>query len=465
MKILISGASGLVGQELGLLLARRGHQLHVLTRSPEKHQGMLPFPAKFFSWNAESGVPSPEAFDGVEAVIHLAGESIASGRWSSERKKAILESRVIGTRNLVEGVRLYGAQVRTFVSAAAIGIYGDRGDEILDEASRPAEGTTAGSASAVEFLAGVCHEWEAAATQGLPESVRPVLVRIGIVLAQTGGALAQMLPIFRNGLGGALGSGKQWMSWIHVSDLARVFDFALERTTLRGAINGVAPEPVTNAGFTRGLAARLRRPGVFKTPAPALRLAIGGMAQAILSSQRVSPTRLSAEGFQFRFASLETALEDLLPAGPEHLLVERQWIPSPLDKVFEFFSSAHNLERITPPWLNFQVLTPPQQQIQAGSLIDYRLKVHGLPVRWRTLIESWEPGKSFVDTQLKGPYAKWHHTHFFEELQGGVLIEDRVLYRLPLSVVGEVFGGAWVQRDVEEIFAYRKKVIRELFAQ
>jgi ligand-binding SRPBCC domain-containing protein len=139
--------------------------------------------------------------------------------------------------------------------------------------------------------------------------------------------------------------------------------------------------------------------------------------------------------------------------------------PAPLSKVFDFFSSVHNLERITPPWLNFQVLTPADQKIEAGSLIDYRLRIHGVSVKWRTLIESWDPGRSFVDTQLRGPYKKWHHTHRFEELQGGVLIEDRVLYRVPFFFVGEAFGGAWVRRDVERIFQYRKKIIREIFAR
>ena len=465
MKILISGATGFVGQELALYLARQGHILHVLTRSQEKHQGMLPFPARLFSWDAERTIPPAEAFEGVEAVIHLAGESIASGRWSEQRKKAILSSRVEGTRHLVEGIRQHGSQVQVFVSAAAVGIYGDRGDEELDEDSRLAAGNTEPSASAVEFLAGVCHQWEQASTQGLPESVRPVQIRIGIVLGEGGGALSEMLPIFKWGVGGALGSGRQWMSWIHIRDLVRIFERALTERSLRGPVNGVAPEPVTNSEFTQSLAAVLKKPAILKTPGQALRAAIGGVAQAVLSSQNVIPRRISDLGFKFEFTSLEAALRDLIDSPSDEVLVARQWIPASLDRVFSFFSSAHNLERINPPWLNFQVLTPPEQGIQEGSLIDYRLRVHGIPLRWRTLIESWNPQKSFVDTQLKGPYSKWHHTHRFEEIQGGVLIEDRVLYRVPLSFLGRAVGGAYVKRDVEKIFNYRKKVIREIFGQ
>jgi uncharacterized protein (TIGR01777 family) len=465
MKILLTGATGFVGQELGLHLARQGHQLHVLTRNPAKHEGMLPFPAKLLAWDADQGVPPVDAFEGVEAVIHLAGESIAGGRWNPERKQAILDSRVRGTRHLVEGIRQHGPSVRTFVSAAAVGIYGDRGDEVIDENSPPAEGSTDPAASAVDFLAGVCREWESSATEGLPAEVRSVLVRIGIVLGEGGGGLDEMLPIFKWGVGGALGSGRQWMSWIHLKDLVRIFEFALTQSSLRGPVNGVGPAPVTNAEFTRTLGQVVGKPAILKTPGAALRLALGGMAQAVLSSQRVLPKKLLEAGFSFRFSGLDQALRDLVPAPSDRVLVMRQWIPAPLSKVFDFFSSAHNLERITPPWLNFQVLTPADQKIQAGSLIDYRLRIHGIPVKWRTLIESWEPGKSFVDTQLRGPYRKWHHTHHFEEVQGGVLIEDRVLYRVPFFFVGEAVGGAWVRRDVEQIFHYRKKIIREIFAR
>ncbi len=465
MKILVTGATGFVGQELGIHLARQGHQLHVLTRNPAKHEGMLPFPARLFAWDADQGVPPAEAFEGVDAVVHLAGESIAGGRWNARRKQAILDSRVRGTLHLVEGIRKHGSGVKTFVSAAAVGIYGDRGDEVLDEASAPASGSTDPEASAVDFLAGVCHEWEAAATHGLPEQVRPVVVRIGIVLGEGGGALKEMLPVFKWGVGGALGSGRQWMSWIHLHDLVRIFEFALTQSSMRGPVNGVGPAPVTNAEFTKALGSVVGKPAILKTPGAALRVALGGMAQAVLSSQRVLPKKLQESGFSFQFSDLKEALRGLVSSPADQVLVMRQWIPAPLPRVFDFFSSAHNLERITPPWLNFQVLTPADKKIEAGSLIDYQLRIRGMPVRWRTLIESWELGRSFVDTQLRGPYRKWHHTHRFEELQGGVLIEDRVLYRVPFFFVGEAVGGAWVRRDVEQIFEYRKKIIREIFAQ
>jgi ligand-binding SRPBCC domain-containing protein len=187
------------------------------------------------------------------------------------------------------------------------------------------------------------------------------------------------------------------------------------------------------------------------------------MSQAVLSSQRVLPVQALASGFEFQFRTVENALKDLIPEGGDEVLEVKQWIPASMEDVFGFFSSAHNLERITPPWLNFQVLMPEGAPIEAGSLIDYRLKIRGMPAKWRTLIESWKPGEMFVDTQLRGPYRKWHHTHHFEKMGEGVLIEDRVLFRLPLGWLGRTVAGPWVKSDVEQIFDFRKNAIRDIF--
>jgi len=468
MKILLTGATGLVGQELGLVLVRQGHELTILTRDPKKTQGMLPFPARALAWDASKGAPPPEAFNGVEAVIHLAGESIASGRWSEERKQAIRDTRVQGTHNLVQGISgavARGEKIRVFASASAVGIYGDRADETLTETSATSQqGAEQGpDEGAVGFLASVCREWESAATDGLPASVRAVQLRIGIVLSDAGGALAEMLPIFKKGLGGALAGGRQWMSWIHVEDLARLFDFVIQTESLAGPINAVGPRPVTNRDFSGCLAKALKKPAFFGAPGPALKVVLGDFAQAVLSSQRVLPARVTEAGFEFRYPILESALAHLIPESKDDRLRVRQWIPASLDRVFEFFSDAHNLERITPPFLNFQITGMSSAQIGEGTLIDYQLKIRGLPVKWRTLIERWKPKTEFVDMQLKGPYAKWHHTHRFEEMAGGILIEDDVLYRLPLAWLGEFVAGSWVKGDVEKIFAYRKEAIAGIF--
>ncbi len=465
MKILLTGATGSVGSELGLRLARQGHVLHILARKPARHQGQLPFPARAFEWDALQGPPPAEAFRGVEAVVHLAGEAIAGGRWSAARKQAILDSRVIGTRNLVQGIARAvseGEKIRVLASASAVGIYGDRGDERLDEDSAVDSGSP--DRDAVGFLAHVCREWEKATAEGLPNSVRSVQVRVGLVLGLGGGTLEKLLPIFRKGLGGPLGGGSQWMSWIHIEDLAGIFEAAITDDRYSGAVNGTAPNPVTNREFTATLARVVGMPAVLPAPAPAIRIAVGGMGQAVLSSQRVMPARVQALGFQFRFLTLDQALSDLIPPGRDGRLRVRQWLPASLEQVFDFFSDARNLERITPPFLHFQITSMSTPEIGPGTLIDYKLRIRGVPVKWRTLIESWKPRTEFVDTQLRGPYSKWHHTHRFEPLAGGILIEDDVLYRLPLGWMGEVFAGALVDRDVQVIFDYRKQVIAGIFS-
>ncbi|MFN7684555.1 MAG: TIGR01777 family oxidoreductase [Oligoflexia bacterium] len=465
MKILLTGGTGMVGSELGLELVKNGHTLRLLTRDPARHHGKLPFPAELVEWDALQGPPRPEAFKGIDAVIHLAGEGIASGRWNAARKKAIFDSRITGTRNLVAGIRTAiqgGEKISVLLAASAVGIYGDRGNEELTEAS--AVDSKSESKGAVGFLSSICRQWEQAARDGLPTSVRSVQLRIGVVLGLDGGALGEMLPLFRKGVGGRLSSGKQWMSWIHIEDLARLFQFALTRSELSGPVNATGPVPVTNSEFTQSLSQAVGKPAIFPAPASALKVAVGAMAQAVLSSQKVLPSHALKAGFEFKYPTLNAALANLIPEEKDNRIRVRQWIDASLDQVFAFFSDARNLERITPSFLNFQITQMSTPEVGQGTLIDYRLKVRGVPVRWRTLIEEWKPQSEFVDTQLKGPYRKWHHTHRFWPLADGVLIEDDVLYRVPMGWLGQLVAGGLVSRDVKKIFDYRREVIAGIFS-
>jgi uncharacterized protein (TIGR01777 family) len=274
MNIFISGASGFIGRHLMKSLAQAGHSLRALSRN----------------------APPPES----DVVIHLAGEPVGQ-RWTPEAKRRILDSRVAGTRNLVEALGRLTRRPETLICASAIGYYGSRGDEVLTESSAPGSG----------FLPEVCVAWEREAQAAEAFGMRVVRVRTGIVLDSNGGALVRMLPPFRMGLGGRLGSGRQWMSWIHVEDLAALFQFAVE-SQVRGPLNAVAPNAVTNSEFTRELARALRRPAVFPVPGFALRLLFGEMADVLLASQRVAPGAAEAAGFQFRFPQLAAALESLL---------------------------------------------------------------------------------------------------------------------------------------------------------
>ncbi|MBV8732167.1 MAG: TIGR01777 family oxidoreductase, partial [Acidobacteriia bacterium] len=281
MNITISGASGLIGRRLLRVLGEAGHNLHVLTR----HSGTnLPGVVRTSVWDP-AGPPPSASLERAVAVVHLAGEPVAQ-RWTAEAKTRIRDSRVIGTRRLVEGLSKLARRPLMLVSASAIGYYGSRGDEILTESSAPGAG----------FLPDVCVAWEREAQQAATLGMRVAIVRIGVALDPRGGALGRMLLPFRLGLGGRLGSGRQWMSWIHTGDLAELFRFVIENS-LSGIFNGVAPFPVTNAEFTRALARALKRPGVFPVPEFGLRLLFGDMAQILLDSQRVAPRAAEAAGF------------------------------------------------------------------------------------------------------------------------------------------------------------------------
>jgi uncharacterized protein (TIGR01777 family) len=297
MKILLTGGSGLIGRRLLKTLSAGGHSVHILSR----HSGTnLPNGVKLSVWNALKGEPPAEALESTDAVISLAGEPVAQ-KWSAETRQRIRDSRVLGTERLIHALSTLSQRPSVLVSASAIGIYGSRGDEVLTEASAPGG----------DFLAQVCQEWEKEADLAESLGLRVVKIRIGVVLDKNGGALAKMLPAFRNFAGGRMGSGKQWMSWIHLQDLARLFQHAVENP-VSGVLNGTAPGPVTNAEFTKALAAALHRPALFPVPAAALKVIFGGMSQVILASQRVMPEATVASGFSFQHAELRAALENLL---------------------------------------------------------------------------------------------------------------------------------------------------------
>ncbi|MGD0501024.1 MAG: TIGR01777 family oxidoreductase [Bryobacteraceae bacterium] len=297
MTIAITGASGLIGRRLLSVLGRRNHTLRALSR---RAGVILPPGVALSLWDPREGEPAEAALRGSDAVIHLAGENVAQ-RWTASAKRRILESRVAGTRALVRSMASLSRPPTALICASAVGYYGSRGNETLTEAAAPGAG----------FLAEVSMAWEREAQAAQALGVRVVRMRVGVALDPRGGALQRMLLPFRMGLGGPLGDGRQWMSWIHIEDLAELFRFAVE-TPLEGAVNAVAPNPVENSAFTRELARALRRPALLPAPKFALRALFGEMADALLSSQRAIPQAAVRAGFQFRFPNLAPALADLL---------------------------------------------------------------------------------------------------------------------------------------------------------
>lgn len=299
MKILITGGTGFIGSRVAQALEKEGHDIVVLTRSPEKVK--LPFRCRFYQWDATKDTPPPkEALDSVGAVINLIGEGIADKRWSKERKKVLWNSRVKATERLVRSLENVNG-LKLFVSASAIGFYGDRGDELLDEQSSKGDG----------FLSQLCQGWEDAAYKILEKhpGVRLVHTRLGVVLGEKG-FLEKLLPIFKMNLGSQLGSGKQYLSWIHINDVVGGFLKVVKEEKFVGALNFVAPEPVTNKELTEELAQALNKRVFLPVPAFAVKTLFGELSEALLGSQRVSSTKLQKSDFEF--GTIRAALKNLV---------------------------------------------------------------------------------------------------------------------------------------------------------
>jgi len=295
MKILISGASGLIGTHLIPTLKAKGHEIFSLVRKTPKSSDEI-------RWDAKEGFSDSEQakLENFDAVIHLAGDNVASENWSPEKKRRIRESRTVGTRVLVDALRKTQNPPKIFVSASATGFYGNRGDEVLTEESPKGEG----------FLPEVCDEWEREAHKAEDFGARTTFLRTGVVLTKDGGALEKMLTPFKFGVGGTVGSGKQWMSWIALDDVLDIYHFALENDALRGAVNTTAPNPATNEEFTEALGKVLNRPTILPVPEFAIKLLFGEMGERLLlEGQKVLPKKLQDAGFEFKYPNLEEALK------------------------------------------------------------------------------------------------------------------------------------------------------------
>ncbi len=450
MNILISGGTGLVGRELGKVLTQKNHNLFVLTRDTKKSALQCPYPHTPISWDELETHPALKEMD---HIVHLAGTNINEKRWNKKFKELIRSSRVNSTQKLVDVANKKCPQLASFISTSAVGIYGNTGElEVVSETHN----------LSYSFLSKVCQDWEAP-LESL-EKTRSVIFRLGVVFSEKGGALEKMVPPIQGGIGGALGSGKQFMSWIDIDDLVSLFCFAIENP-IQGVFNATAPSPATNQEISEKIAEILGTKLLANIPYFVLRAVVGEIAPHLVESQRISSQKIQNKGFQIKYKDIGSSLQKRVAPlkGLQRRLIFEQWVPRSKEEIFPFFSEAKNLETITPEKLHFKILNVSTEELGEGTLINYKLKIDGVPVRWRTRITAWNPPHTFADNQEKGPYTKWYHLHSFENLGRGTLMTDQVDLQIPLGALG-YFASSWkVLRDVQFIFEYRKKVIFEMF--
>lgn len=478
MRVLVTGATGFIGRALVPVLRRSGHSVTVWTRSEKGARGRLGDDVDIV--DAAGGLRAmTAAIERSDAVVNLAGEPILGGRWTAARRAELRQSRVETTALVVAATEAAKKRPAVLVSGSAVGWYGDRGEEVLTEDSPPGD----------DFLSRLCAEWEEAARRAERLGVRVVLLRTGVVLGRDGGALAQMLPPFRMGAGGPIGSGRQYLPWIHLHDLVGIILAALRDDRYVGPINGVAPAPVRSREFAAALGRALGRPALLPLPAIALRVLFGEGAVVLLASQRAVPAALGDNGFTFEYPSLDAALHQIVsgdpvvvqpvsrtvePVGgersrqyldarrPVYELRATTTVDAPLAETFDFFSKAANLGLLTPSGMRFSISGVPPA-IGEDATIEYRLRVGPVPITWRSRIVGWTPRARFVDLQEKGPYRAWWHEHSFRAVGDRTVMEDRVCYAPPLGAIGRLANRFFIAPTLRRIFQYRAEVIRLRF--
>jgi len=477
MRVFMTGATGFIGRALVPVLRREGHQLIAWVRSEGHARSLLGVEAELIA-SRKGDLALRKALEQCDAVVNLAGASIMSGRWTEARRRTLAESRVQLTEQLVRAIAEASPRPRILISGSAVGYYGDRGDEVLSEVA----------AGGGDFLAQLCRDWEAAARAAEEFGLRVITLRTGVVLGRDGGALAEMLPPFRLGVGGPAGSGRQYMPWIHLRDLVQLVAAALVDDRYHGAINGVAPDQPTNREFATALGRALGRPSVLPVPTLVLRVIFGTAAGVLLGSQRVDPQRQRELGFPYEFPRLDQALADIFRKGdveitplrysgetaigaggdylerrrPTYEFRMRTVLDTPIDEIFRFFSQAENLGLMTPAAMRFELQGKPSALAQ-GATIEYRLRVARIPIRWRTRIAAWEPQRRFVDLQEFGPYRCWWHEHTFQAKGSQTVMEDHVRYAPPFGALGRLANSLFIAPMLQKVFHYRREVIRLRF--
>jgi uncharacterized protein len=467
MRILVTGATGFIGRALVPRLQRDGHSVVAWARSDARALALLGSDIDVVS-TAAGHEALTAALSQCDAVVNLAGEPILGQRWTAERREVLRTSRVDVTAQLVSALEAAKPRPRVLVSSSAVGVYGDRGDEVLDESSGPRD----------DFLSRLCQDWEASAQRAAAAGLRVVIMRTGVVLGRGGGALAQMLPPFKAGVGGPIGSGRQYFSWIHLRDLVALIAAAIQDDRYAGPINAVAPDVVTSKRFARALGHALRRPAILPTPSAALRAIFGDAAIVLLASQRVEPAAARRHGFVWELPSIDAALVDVVSGdrvnitrlaappptapGATYILSASTEIDAPADQVFAFFSKAGNLGLLMPAAMQFRIVGQVGQLCDGASL-EYQVRVGPLPRRRRIRVVDWNPPRSFAEVQDLGPFSVWRHELVFTAHGDTTTIEECVYYAPPLGALSGMINTLFVAPRLRELFRYRAEVMRLRF--
>jgi len=450
-KILILGGSGFIGSALGEEFSSMGYHLNVLSRYDKNH--FLSYPCHLFKWDGLS-IPQ-KSIEDVDVVINLVGASVADHFWTKSYRKKIISSRLQSTEAIVKAFALLQKKPKLIIQASAVGYYGmGKKSNVCDEDSKAGD----------DFLSEVCQKWEKS-IQKLKGQSRVCIARIGLVLGWTGGAFPKLWNVYVSGIGSSFGDGRQWMNWIHIKDVVNFFKASILDEKYQGIYNLVSPKNITNKDFHNILSEKTKSLSVAKIPKFTLNIFMGESANLITKGPFVEAKKLSKHGFVFEFSKFNDAMDSFLKERyhpKAHYYNVKQWVSAPIDKIWEFSSSADNLEKITPPWLNFKVKEMSTKNIMKNTRLKYSLSLRGVPLFWTTRIVDWNPTHSFTDNQDKGPYRLWFHQHIFKELAHGTLIEDRVEYLLPLFPFGQI-AFALVKSDIYKIFQFSKKKIYEIF--
>lgn len=451
--IVIAGATGFIGQELGIGLVRKGFDLTVLTRDPETYEGKLAFPCRLLAFSKDNTAAAEDAIEGAFAVVNLAGQPIDTGAWKLTGKKSVYTSRMDVVSALTAAIKKVKTPPKIFLQASASGYYG-KSEDLCTEDHPP---------DPQSFLAKVCVDLEAEGQKVETVGTRFIAMRLGVVLGH-GGALEKINQLYAAGLGARFLGAKGQFPWIHIDDVVSAFLFMIEHAALkkiRGPVNVVGPTPADLGDLHKAMLQVHGAQLAPSVPAWVVRKLAVKKAVLLFDSAKVSPKKLIGSGFGFSKMTLAQAVGSLFATDRkgQFRLVKKQFVKADMNQIWKFFSLPQNLEAITPPWLRFKIKTLSSELMDNGTTIIYQLRLKGIPVTWKSVISEYEEKKQFKDEQLIGPYQIWEHMHIFERLRDGVLVIDDIVYSLPLGKVGTMVASWYVRKDVQQIFNYRAGVV------